>query len=129
MVIKKKEQVAKGNKTTILFFYTHQDQEVCMASCWSEYKRSTKNKQAEKGHSWEAAAVILAEEKGERRVPLGSHSQQETYQGCVWNWVIVGEFMEIKWQMNNNEFPGPDVIYVKDLGELKDEISELLSFM
>lgn len=37
--------------------------------------------------------------------------------------------MEIKWQMNNNEFPGPDVIYVKDLGELKDEISELLSFM
>lgn len=40
--------------------------------------------------------MIPAEEKGERCVPLGSHSQQETYQGSVWYCVTVGQLMEKK---------------------------------
>lgn len=70
--------MAKGNKINIIF-YIHQDQEVYMVIWWSEYKRYTKNKEADKGHCWKASVVNLAEGKGERRVPSGSCSQQETY--------------------------------------------------
>lgn len=43
-------------------------------------KKSTKKNKQKKGHGWVTAVVILTEEKGERRVPLGSHFQWETYQ-------------------------------------------------